>query len=325
MCGKSIPKYILELPAEFLSTQLGQTLAPLFDSIGSGINPVNSRYTLDSFAAPRQESPGFQELISEVELARQQSAALDEKRKAINHKLAKKEKKEKKEKKSKKSKSDRRNSATNTTSSNSGMSEVEAEIPAAVAAEVVNGDGAASAIPVIPSEMLPSEQALDDEAREKREEEERKKLRDPPVVYKDIDAKTELEALVKLVDGQLSKEEEQSVSELHQYLLEGEGAWAISENFLTFMGRLLRDTAISTETRVHLLRAMARGAMIDDIILLLHQDRRDHILMNYAQDIDRHKPEEQQALALFVSHCFINQNCEQFIDQFLYVFQQLDL
>lgn len=115
-------------------------------------------------------------------------------------------------------------------------------------------------------------------------------------------AKAELEALVRLVDGQLTKEEETSIEELHQYLIEGEGSWALGDNFLTFVGRILQDPNISTETRVHLLRALAFAALKDDVILLLHQDRRDHVLMNYAHDIDRRAPEEQQGWALFVSN-----------------------
>lgn len=274
---------------------MGQAVAPLFDNIGVGLNTVNTPYNLNNQQIRREESPGFEELITEVEVARAQSAALDEKRKALKDKLAKKEKRKDKKKKKKNSISN-----SNDSSSNTGMSEVEVtEIT-----DVTNGgsDG-----PAIPSEMLPSEKALEDEAREKREEEERKRARDPPVVFSSsIDPKVELEALVKLVDGQLLKEEEQSILELHQYVLEGEGAWAISEGFLTFVGRLLRDSSISTETRVHLLRVLACAALKDDIILLLHQDRRDHIFMNYAQDIDRHKPEEQQAVALFVSSILSN-------------------
>jgi len=96
------------------------------------------------------------------------------------------------------------------------------------------------------------------------------------------------------------------MEELHQYLLEGEGSWALSENFLIFVGRILRDPNIKPDTRVHLLRTLAIAALKDDVILLLHQDRREHTLMNYAQDIDRHSLEEQQALALFVrlKNCF---------------------
>lgn len=46
---------------------------------------------------------------------------------------------------------------------------------------------------------------------------------------------------------------------------------------------------------------MAAAALKDDVILVLHQDRKDHILMNYAFEIDRVTPEEQCAIALFVS------------------------
>lgn len=113
-------------------------------------------------------------------------------------------------------------------------------------------------------------------------------------------AAVELEALVKLVDGKLSKDDETAIEELHQYLIEGEGSWALSDGFLLFVGRILEDSNISTDTRVHLLRTLAAAALKDDIILLLHQDRRDHILMNYAHDIDRKAPEEQEGLALFV-------------------------
>lgn len=67
-----------------------------------------------------------------------------------------------------------------------------------------------------------------------------------------------------------------------------------------FVGRILENKDISTEARVHLLRTLAAAALKDDIILLLHQDRRDHILMNYAIDIDRKTMEEQEGLALFV-------------------------
>lgn len=43
--------------------------------------------------------------------------------------------------------------------------------------EMRSGDG----------EQLPSERVLEDEANERRQEEERKRLRDPPIVFRDID------------------------------------------------------------------------------------------------------------------------------------------
>lgn len=59
------------------------------------------------------------------------------------------------------------------------MSEVESEM---------NGNRINNGVtPVIPSEMLPSEQVLEDEAKERQAEEEKRKNRDPPVVFTNID------------------------------------------------------------------------------------------------------------------------------------------
>lgn len=69
-----------------------------------------------------------------------------------------------------------------------------------------------------------------------------------------------------------------------------------------FTGRLLNDKDLSLEVRVRTLNVLALAALKDDVILLLHQDRREHVLMNYAFEIDRLEQEEQDALALFVCH-----------------------
>lgn len=66
-------------------------------------------------------------------------------------------------------------------------------------------------------------------------------------------------------------------------------------------GRLLHDKSLSPEVRMRTLNVLACAALKDDVILLLHQDRREHVLMNYAGDVERLTPEEQQALSLFVS------------------------
>ncbi|XP_055848499.1 uncharacterized protein LOC129913717 [Episyrphus balteatus] len=129
---------------------------------------------------------------------------------------------------------------------------------------------------------------------------------EPAIVYNNIDVETELESLVKLLDGKIYKEEEIAMEELHQYLIEDDGCWALSDNFLTFVGRVLRDAAFSSTTRVHLIRILAYAALKDDVIILLHQDRRDHTLMNFANDFDKHSPEEQQAWGIFICNLFAN-------------------
>ena len=46
---------------------------------------------------------------------------------------------------------------------------------------------------------------------------------------------------------------------------------------------------------------MAAAALKDDVILMLHQDRKEHTIMNFANKIEALTPDIQEALALFVS------------------------
>lgn len=50
--------------------------------------------------------------------------------------------------------------------------------------------------------------------------------------------KTEIDALIGLIDGKLSTDEKRAVEELHQYMLGDEGSWALSDGFLDFVGKL---------------------------------------------------------------------------------------
>lgn len=38
---------------------------------------------------------------------------------------------------------------------------------------------------------------------------------------------------MRLVDGKLSKDDETSIEELHQYLIEGEGSWALGDGIIS--------------------------------------------------------------------------------------------
>ena len=58
---------------------------------------------------------------------------------------------------------------------------------------------------------------------------------------------------------------------------------------------------LPSEGRVAMVRLLAFGASNDDIVLILHSDRKDHLVMNYAQTIDKMPIKEQEACALFVS------------------------
>jgi len=59
-----------------------------------------------------------------------------------------------------------------------------------------------------------------------------------------------------------------------------------------------------SEARVAMLRLLAYGAKEDDIVLILHMDRKDHSVMNYAQSFDRLTVQEQESLALLFCNLF---------------------
>ncbi|KAG5305556.1 DESI1 isopeptidase, partial [Acromyrmex insinuator] len=304
LVGKGIPKYILDLPEEILQTPIGQALIPLIETLSSS---SSAGFTVGQrFVEPRiqrETSPEYQLLNTAIEEARLNSIALEERRNVINEKLAKKDRKKKKKKKEKKDKSSKE--ATSSDSNSTGPSNccadmAENESAVGETLQAANGENA-------PLEMLPSERVMQMEEDEKREQEEKKRHRDPPIVFKDlVDVQMEYEGLVSALKGKLNDEEQTCLGELRQYVLEDEGSWALGDNFLNFVGRVLYDKSLDSDVRVKLLNVLSVAALKDDVILLLHQDRREHIIMTYAFDIDRHPPEEQLPLAQFLANMFEN-------------------
>lgn len=117
-----------------------------------------------------------------------------------------------------------------------------------------------------------------------------------------LDVKSEYEALSAYLAKVGTEEDHQSLAELKQYVIDDEGSWALGDNFPGFISKWLNDDQPSNDDlRVKLLFVLSVAALKDDVILLLHQDRRDHVFMNYAHNIDRLPVTEQEALALFVS------------------------
>ncbi|XP_012233828.1 uncharacterized protein [Linepithema humile] len=303
LVGKGIPKYILDLPEEILQTPIGQALGPLIETLS---NSASAGFTVGQrFVEPRiqrETSPEYQLLNTAIEEARLNSIALEERRNVINEKLAKKDRKKKKKKKEKKEKSSRETTGSDSNSTGpsnccADMAENESAV-GETQQQATNGENA---------EMLPSERVRQMEEDEKREQEEKKRHRDPPIVFKDlVNVRTEYEELLSALEGKLNDEERTCMDELRQYVLENEGSWALGDNFLNFVGRVLYDKSLDSNTRVKLLNVLSVAALKDDVILLLHQDRREHIIMNYAFDIDRHPQEEQLPLAQFLANMFEN-------------------
>jgi len=127
---------------------------------------------------------------------------------------------------------------------------------------------------------------------------------EPPVTFREFNHTKDFEDLVRTVVTMLSGEEQDRLREMEDWIIKNEGTWVLAEGFNTFLGRILHDKAVPSETRVAMLRLLAFGAGQDDIVLILHSDRKDHLVMNYAQEFDRLPILEQEAMALFFANLF---------------------
>ncbi|CAG0878867.1 unnamed protein product [Darwinula stevensoni] len=130
------------------------------------------------------------------------------------------------------------------------------------------------------------------------------KPKEPPIVFRDLNPKAEYDSLCRNLGERNIPEDRQALSEIKEYTVKDEGAWALSDETIHFIGKLLHDKELKPGVRSKLLRLLACAALKDDIILLLHQDRKEHQLMNYAHDMELHSHEEQEALALFICNLF---------------------
>ncbi|CAG9857779.1 unnamed protein product [Phyllotreta striolata] len=289
LCGSGAPRHVLDLPEEVLNSTLNAGLLSLVHRLEDSARPLveEERRGGPQSGVKERNSPDYERLNSQIEEARYASFVLEQRRKRIDGKLEKSERKrEKKRKKILES---------------GGILPPELRPEYArlkmADAETVNGQA-----------QLTSDQAIAlEEEQEKRDEEEKKKAREPPIVFKDcVDVKNEFDALVALIDGKLTPEEQRATEELQQYMIGEEGSWALSDGFLDFVGRLLNDDQFSADVRVKTFNILAAAALKDDVILVLHQDRKDHVLMNYAFEIDRLSIEEQESIALFMANMFEN-------------------
>merc|ERR1711976_558883 len=78
----------------------------------------------------------------------------------------------------------------------------------------------------------------------------------------------------------------------------------LSEGFNVFLSNVFHRQEWPSDARVAMLRLLAYGAKEDDIVLILHMDRKDHSVMNYAQQFDRLPVKEQESLALLFCNLF---------------------
>ncbi|XP_040568962.1 uncharacterized protein [Lepeophtheirus salmonis] len=130
------------------------------------------------------------------------------------------------------------------------------------------------------------------------------KPREPVITFREFNHVEDFEDLVRTIVTLLSAEEQDRLREMEDWIIKNEGTWVLAEGFNAFLGRVLHDKNLPSDGRVALLRLMAYGASQDDIVLLLHMDRKDHLVMNYAQEFDRLPIKEQETIALMFANLF---------------------
>jgi len=124
------------------------------------------------------------------------------------------------------------------------------------------------------------------------------------ITFRDFDHVKDFEDLVRTIVTLCSGEEQERLREMEDWIVKNEGTWVLSEGFNVFLSDVFHRQEWPSDARVAMLRLLAYGAKEDDIVLILHMDRKDHSVMNYAQSFDRLTVKEQESIALLFCNLF---------------------
>jgi len=124
------------------------------------------------------------------------------------------------------------------------------------------------------------------------------------ITFRDFDHVKDFEDLVRTIVTLCSGEEQERLREMEDWIVKNEGTWVLSEGFNVFLSNVFHRQEWPSDARVAMLRLLAYGAKEDDIVLILHMDRKDHSVMNYAQSFDRLAVKEQESIALLFCNLF---------------------
>ena len=103
----------------------------------------------------------------------------------------------------------------------------------------------------------------------------------------------DFEELVKTVVNLLDDEGQDRLREMEDWIIKNEGTWVLAEGFINFLGKVLTDKAVPSESRIALMKLLAYGTGQDDIVLILHMDRKDHADMQHNCDHLEVQPKEE--------------------------------
>jgi len=148
---------------------------------------------------------------------------------------------------------------------------------------------------------IPTDVADGDEPPMPRKE---RKPHEKGISFREFDHVKDFEDLVRTVVTLCNEEDQERLREMEDWIIKNEGAWVLAEGFNSFLGKVLHKAEWPSEGRVAILRLLAYGAEQDDIVSIFHMDRKDQLIMNYAQQFDRLPIREQESLAMLFCNLF---------------------
>jgi len=133
------------------------------------------------------------------------------------------------------------------------------------------------------------------------------------ISFRKFDHVKDFEDLVRTVVILCNEEDQERLREMEEWIVKNEGTWVLAEGFNFFLGNVLQKADWPSEGRIAMLRLLSYGAEQDDIVRILHMDRKDHLVMNYAQRFDRLPIGEQESLAMLFCNLFDTASASQWL------------
>ncbi|XP_027203361.2 uncharacterized protein LOC113797216 isoform X1 [Dermatophagoides pteronyssinus] len=124
------------------------------------------------------------------------------------------------------------------------------------------------------------------------------KYEDPPITFKDIDGLAAIRKVEEMVFTMLNPEQQQCLKEIDEYLQSESGAWAIGDEHLDLISFLLNggDGKFAPNVTLLTLEVLQAASLKEDVVLILHQDRKDHRIMSYINRIENLTLAEQEEI-----------------------------
>lgn len=263
LTGRTVPEFILNLPQDVLSTPLGESLRPLLESLS--LRAEGSRGV--SFGARAEQAAERRLWVDRASGEGELEDSTDPDTTGLRH-------------------STRASPSPPFVATNRDPRPAP-EGKAMDDVQDTGGDGEPSG----------EQQTADDDGGQVRLSKREKKAREPAIIFTDVDAANEFEALMTHLKELLNEEEQQCMTELREFVLDDTGAWALGVQHLQMLGKLFEDATVPKDGKLALLRFLQAAALKDDVILLLHMDRKDHTLMNYFNDFEKLEPDMQEEIA----------------------------